>query len=74
MKTVGRKQKRRFLNFFEKLPLALERADLRVVHACWFSDAIVKLRKGEATATSIKSVDDNYVARIEKNFLEKNTG
>lgn len=66
MKTVGRKQKRRFLNFFEKLPLALERADLRVVHACWYNDAFDKLKDDEVTATSIKRVDDNYVARIEE--------
>jgi hypothetical protein len=30
--------------FFESLPLALERPDLRAVHACWQDDAIRKLR------------------------------
>jgi hypothetical protein len=37
-------QKRAFLRFFQDLPVALERADLRIVHACWDDDAIDLLR------------------------------
>jgi calcineurin-like phosphoesterase family protein len=31
-------------DFFESLPLALERPDLRAVHACWQADAIDRVR------------------------------
>lgn len=36
--------RRRFEAFLARLPLALEREDLRVVHACWNEDAIEQLR------------------------------
>jgi Calcineurin-like phosphoesterase len=32
------------LDFFGSLPLALERPDLRVVHACWHTDAVERVR------------------------------
>jgi hypothetical protein len=32
-------------DFFAKLPLALERDDLRVVHACWNDDSIEQMQK-----------------------------
>lgn len=38
-------QRRHFLRWFDTLPVALERADLRVVHACWHDDAIRRLRR-----------------------------
>ncbi len=37
-------QRRRFQAFFATLPVALERADLRLVHAAWQDDAIAALR------------------------------
>jgi len=33
----------RYIAFFKTLPLILERADLRVVHACWHSPAIERM-------------------------------
>ena len=43
----------RYLNFLATLPLALERSDLRVVHAAWINDSIAALRKAEGTAVEI---------------------
>lgn len=37
-------QRRQFLDWFATLPLALERDDLRVVHACWQAGHIARLR------------------------------
>lgn len=38
-------QRKHFLRWFDTLPVALERPDLRVVHACWYDDAIQRLRR-----------------------------
>ena len=38
-------QRARFHTFFSQLPLALERRDLRVVHACWDASAIERARQ-----------------------------
>lgn len=46
------KQRERFLAFFRSLPLALERHDLRVVHACWDTDSIESIRT-ETNATEM---------------------
>lgn len=37
-------QRRQYLDWFAQLPLALERADLRVVHACWQPQHVALLR------------------------------
>ncbi|HLN30096.1 MAG TPA: metallophosphoesterase [Gemmataceae bacterium] len=37
------------LDFFSRLPLALERADLRVVHACWQTEMVDLARPARAT-------------------------
>ncbi len=44
-KAVDEQQKPRFIEFLLDLPLVLERADLRVVHACWDSESIRRLAK-----------------------------
>ena len=47
------RERESFLRFFETLPLALERDDLRVVHACWHResiDALSRWRDGTAAA------------------------
>lgn len=36
----------RYLQFFQSLPVALERDDIRIVHACWDKQSIEKLRTG----------------------------
>ena len=44
----------RVLKFFRSLPIALEREDLRVIHACWYSEMIQLL---EGTEDAISLVD-----------------
>jgi len=39
--------RQRVLDFFQTLPLALERTDLRVVHACWDDDMIETARRSQ---------------------------
>ena len=55
---VSPEQRRRFERFFDHRPLALERDDLRVVHACWDQDAIEALRE----LGDIDSVRARYAA------------
>jgi hypothetical protein len=45
--THSEKQRQEILDFFSILPIALEREDLRVVHACWHEESINNLRTGE---------------------------
>jgi hypothetical protein len=41
--------------------IALERPDLRVVHACWNTDAIATLRKHEGDRLSVEALFDQYL-------------
>lgn len=43
-------------DFFESLPLALERPDLRAVHACWQDDAVDRVR-------NVNNAADLFLAR-----------
>lgn len=45
------------LNFLEALPLALERQDLRIVHAAWISDSIAAVRQVPAHALEASYTD-----------------
>ena len=40
--------------FFASLPLVLERADLRLVHACWDDERIEELRGVQGTASAVE--------------------
>jgi hypothetical protein len=42
---AGEAERRQIHAFFATLPLALERADLRLVHACWDDDRLAELRE-----------------------------
>lgn len=44
-KTATPQQREEFPAFWRTLPLALERADLRIVHACWDAASIAALRE-----------------------------
>jgi len=48
-RAAGPQQQERFLAFFDSLPLALERTDLRLVHAAWDEAAITLLRDCQAS-------------------------
>lgn len=41
------------LEFFARLPLALERADLRIVHAAWHKESVALVRGASGTALSL---------------------
>lgn len=45
--------KSKWLNFFASLPLALEREDLRVVHAAWIPGEIAALRQATGSSAEI---------------------
>jgi hypothetical protein len=57
---VRPKQTTRFRDFFAELPIALERDDLRVVHASWNSAAIDKIRTACAAAIPTMTIYDHY--------------
>ena len=54
-KTATDEQKRQIQKFFKSLPLALERDDLRVVHACWNKTAIQNLPRWLKFARNARS-------------------
>ena len=43
-----------FLDFFAALPLALERTDLRLVHACWDDARVAALREAQGTSSALE--------------------
>jgi hypothetical protein len=47
-------------DFFNSLPVALERDDLRVVHACWDDEMVDLVRD----ATDVVALHDQYAAKI----------
>ena len=47
-------ERRGILEFFATLPLALERDDLRLVHACWHAPSLAALRAPDAPATVLE--------------------
>ncbi len=46
------------------LPLALERDDLRVIHACWNDAAIDTLREHEAAGETVLEIYEEYAGRV----------
>src|SRR5690606_27859080 len=57
-------QRRHFRDWFDTLPVALERPDLRVVHACWQEDAIQRLRGSNAPASEAYDAFTAEVAEV----------
>lgn len=55
----------RFLAFFASLPLALERPDLRVVHAAWHAESLASLRR-ELPGRSVLEVYREHAATSER--------
>jgi len=57
----------RIRSFLAERPLALERDDLRIVHACWSDDAVRRLPlEGDAASLAAewqKTIDDDLTAR-----------
>lgn len=53
-RTCDDAERRWIQRFFATLPLALERADLRLVHACWDDDRIDELRQASGNASALE--------------------
>ena len=53
--------KPRHMDFLHTLPLALERGDLRVVHACWAPDSIDAVRRREADGLGVLALYEEHV-------------
>jgi len=62
--SIGRENKSAAQRFLAQLPLALERDDLRVVHACWNEAALSTLRSREGNAASALGLYREYAARL----------
>ena len=61
---VGPEDKLAMMRFLETLPIALERPDLRVVHACWNAAAIAELRGREADGLLVAALYKEYLDGI----------
>lgn len=57
-------ERREFRKFFASLPLALERSDLRLVHACWHEDSLAAL-KSLPPGWTVAEIFDRYEAENE---------
>ncbi|KAA3607540.1 MAG: metallophosphoesterase [Planctomycetota bacterium] len=53
------------LSFFRRLPLVLERRDLRVVHACWDQASVDRLKKVEDAVSVHEQIEDQLVGEVE---------
>lgn len=52
MRLAQKPERRRIVEFFATLPLALERSDIRIVHACWDDAKVAEVRsQGDARVT-----------------------
>lgn len=65
--TISATERTECLAFFASLPLALERGDLRVVHACWHTDSVLRL---SAVTTGIRASFDNFESAIDLKLQE----
>lgn len=60
-------QRNHFLAWFDTLPVALERPDLRVVHACWEAQAIDQLRLSQQRPSqAYRSFSDSIAVLLEE--------
>ena len=66
--SIGRDQKQAAQRFLAGLPLALEREDLRVVHACWNEGALAELRSREADGISVLDLYREYASRLRERW------
>lgn len=66
---LSERQRVEILDFLATLPLALERSDLRAVHACWDDAAIAEAHKADA----VMSLYETYRLRIEEELAAAGT-
>ncbi|HJP39462.1 MAG: metallophosphoesterase [Gammaproteobacteria bacterium] len=68
MQPVTPEDKPRLTEFLKSLPLALERQDLRVVHACWNEAAFTLLRDTAPANATLLETYDSSVAKLQKRW------
>ena len=61
----------RILDFFNTLPIALEREDLRVIHACWHAPMMKSLRETEGVIALTEQHEDLIEKRTENSHLDE---
>jgi hypothetical protein len=64
VKLGGESERQRVLDFFASLPLALEREDLRVVHACWDSAVVESVRHETDALRAFTRFEDALTSRL----------
>ncbi len=56
--------------FLESLPLALERPDLRIVHACWNKAAFARLRAAASAGTDLLAVHARWTKQLRERWSD----
>jgi hypothetical protein len=67
--TVPEDPRKAYADFFESLPLALVRDDLRVVHACWDDEAVKRAREENSALDLYRSEERLIRGEIAKSDL-----
>jgi hypothetical protein len=57
--------------FLRSLPVALERDDLRVAHACWHDGSIAALRARNTDDLTVEALHDEYATRVEERWRDQ---
>lgn len=70
MQPVTPEDKSRMTAFLESLPLALERRDLRVVHACWNRAAFAELRDLASGYATVLDAYEHFTARLAERWSD----
>ncbi|UCG72582.1 MAG: metallophosphoesterase [Chromatiales bacterium] len=60
--------KPRFTAFLQTLPLILERADLRVVHACWHPDAVARIRAADGDGSGALALFNHFQGQLREQW------
>jgi hypothetical protein len=63
-KPLGAERRPALLTFLSSLPLALERPDLRLVHAAWHEGAIEEIRSSTSSVLELYDAHQNAAARL----------
>ena len=58
-------------SFLAKQPIAREREDLRIVHACWNNVAIAEMRRREADGLPLLALYDEYTEAVNQRWGSK---
>jgi hypothetical protein len=71
--TASPEFKAEIMPFLESLPLALEREDLRIAHACWNRRAIDALRAMAGPNVRVADLYEHYLGKIREHMFDNKT-